>query len=330
MKPIETNETEADSNISNNFQNNKITKKNEKNNFLVVSYITEENIDRCWFFFSNIIKIEGTAPKIVINYSFDKGNNTYKIGNEFSSYWIGISKIHYKCVESKNSFGIRKISWIITVDIGFSIRKTYFIYPISNNNMTLIKLYLELIGQSNEPMDFEETREYYYKLQYTIINRIIAIMEESKEYYFIHESFIANKNYIFCWNTIINLQNLYNAGIGKNGGKFICNGDPEKIGTFWKYIMEDKNKVVFFRTKNIIKHKKRNTWEFNIETFGTVISIIKQEIQINITKINKDTTQISFLIKFKEKINKQLRDYKKENMKDAMKNIKNFINNEKN
>jgi len=33
MKPIETNETEADSNISNNFQDNKITKKNEKNNF---------------------------------------------------------------------------------------------------------------------------------------------------------------------------------------------------------------------------------------------------------------------------------------------------------
>jgi len=196
--------------------------------------------------------------------------------------------------------------------------------------MALIKLNLELIGQSNEPMDFEETREYYYKLQYSIINRIIKIMEESKEYYFIHESFIANKNHIFCWNTIINLQNLYDAGLGKNGGKFICNGDPEKIGTFWKYITEDKNKVIFFKTKNVIKHKKRNTWKFSLETFGSIISIIKQEIEINITKINKDTTHISFLIKFKEKINKQLRDCKKEKMKDIIKNIKIFINNEKN
>ena len=190
----------------NEIKEKKITNKKDKNYLLVVSYITEENIDRCWLFFSDIIKVQGTASNIVINYVLDKGNNTFKIGNEFSCYWIGISKIHYKCVESKNNDGIRKISWIITLDIGFSIRKTYIIYPITNNNMTLIKLNLELINQSNEPMDFEETREYYYKLQFTIINKIIKIMDESNEYFFIHESFIANKNYLTCWKNIINIE----------------------------------------------------------------------------------------------------------------------------
>jgi hypothetical protein len=107
-----------------------ITNKKEKKYTLVVSYITEENIDRCWLFFSDIVKVQGTSSNIVINYSFDKGNNTYKIGNEFSCYWIGISKIHYKCVESKNNYGIRKISWIINLDIGFSIRKKYIIITI--------------------------------------------------------------------------------------------------------------------------------------------------------------------------------------------------------
>jgi hypothetical protein len=305
-----------------------ITNKKEKKYTLVVSYITEENIDRCWLFFSNIVKVQGTCSNIVINYSFDKGNNTYKIGNEFSCYWIGISKIHYKCVESKNNYGIRKISWIINLDIGFSIRKTYIIYPITGSNMTLIKLNLELMGQSNEPMDFEETREYYYKLQLTIINKIIKIMDESNEYYFIHESFIANKNHVICWNNIINLQNLIDIANGKKGNKFISNDDPEKVGTFWKYVKEEKKYVIFFKVKTVSKPNKRNTWTYSLETFGAELRITPQEIQINVVKINQDITHISFLIKYKQKINKASCDYKKKKWNEIIKNIKIFINNE--
>ena len=50
------------------------------------------------------------------------------IGNEFSCYWIGISNIHYKCIESKNDYGIRRIGWIIDLDIGFSIRKKNILF----------------------------------------------------------------------------------------------------------------------------------------------------------------------------------------------------------
>ena len=311
----------------NEIKEKKITNKKDKNYLLVVSYITEENIDRCWLFFSDIIKVQGTASNIVINYVLDKGNNTFKIGNEFSCYWIGISKIHYKCVESKNNDGIRKISWIITLDIGFSIRKTYIIYPITNNNMTLIKLNLELINQSNEPMDFEETREYYYKLQFTIINKIIKIMDESNEYFFIHESFIANKNYLTCWKNIINMQNLIDIAYGKKGNKFICNGDPEKVGTFWKYEKEDKKYVVFFKVNNVTKPNKRNTWKYSLESFGTELKIAQQEININVVKINQNTTHISFLIKYKQKINKAASDHKRKKWNGVIKNIKTFINN---
>ena len=230
-------------------------------------------------------------------------------------------------MESKNNYGIRKISWIITLDIGFSIRKTYIIYPITNNNMTLIKLNLELISQSNEPMDFEETREYYYKLQLTIINKIIKIMGESKEYFFIHESFIANKNYLICWKNIINLQNLIDIANGKKGNKFICNSDPEKVGAFWKYVKEDKEYVIFFKVNNVTKPNKRNTWKYSLESFGTELKIVQQEININDVKINQNTTQISFLIKYKQKINKATSDYNRKKWNEIIKNIKTFINN---
>ena len=308
--------------------NTKENGKNKESNYLlVVSYIAEENIDRCWLYFSNVLKCEEKNSNIVKNYSLVKGRNTFMIGNEFSCYWVGVSKIHYKCIESKNSYGIRNIGWIIDLDIGFSIRKKYFIYPISNDNKTLIKLNLELIGsESHEPMDFEETREYYYKLQYTIINRIINVMNNSDEFHFIHESFIVNKNKLICWNNMIDLQKLSIATFGEIGEKFECNDDKEKIGTFWKCELKDK-KIIFIKVKNISKPKKRNTWKFCLETFGTQVNTLRQEVNIDITKISQDTTQISILIVFKEKIKKNIYDSKKKSVHEVIEKIKAFINN---
>ena len=316
MKPIEKKKTNYD-------QKNRISKQNDKNKLLVVSYITDENIERFWSFFSDILKCQGTASNIVKNYKLDKGKNTFIMGNEFSCYWIGISKIHYKCIESKNYYGIRKIGWIIKLDIGFSIRKIYFIYPITNDDRTLIKLNLELIGTENQkPMDFEETREYYYKLQYSIINKIIKIMDESKEFHYLHESFIVNKSQNICWNYLINLKNISQVTSGEIGYNFICNGDPEKIGVFWRCEVNEENKFLFIRIKNISKPKKRNTWKYQLETFGTELIIIRQELIINITKIDNETSQISIINEFKEKINKKNYDDKKKKMKEIIQKIK--------
>lgn len=327
MKPLESNKTKDASN-QNEIQILKESKQIEKNDLLVVSYVTEENIDRCWIFFSDILKCEGSPSNIVINYKLDKGKNTYTIGNKFSSYWIGISKIHYKCIDSKNSYGVRKISWIITLDIGFSIRKTYLLYPITSDNRTLIKLNLELIStESNEPMKFEETKEYYYQLQYKIINKIIKVMEESKEYHFIHESFIVKKNQITCWNNIINLKKLGEVTSGEIGKNFICNGDPEKVGAFWRCELKSEKNLIFIIIKNISKPKKRNTWKYCLETFGTQLINLKQNVEINIVKINNETSQISILIKYLEKINKNIYDSKKKKIKEVLPKIKEFINN---
>jgi hypothetical protein len=307
------------------------TKENEKikesNHLLVVSYITEENIERCWLYFSNVLKCEGKNSNIVQDYSLVKGKNTFMIGNEFSCYWVGVSNIHYKCIESKNNDGIRRIGWIIDLDIGFSIRKKYFIYPISNDSKTLIKLNLELIGSENhEPMDFEETREYYYKLQYTIINRIINVMNNSDEFHFIHESFIVNKNKLICWNNMIDLQKLSIVTSGEIGENFECNGDKEKVGTFWKCGLKN-NKIIFLIVKNISRLKKRKSWKYCLETFGTQVNTLRQEVNIDITEINKDTTQISILIVYKEKIKKNIFDSKKKSIRQVVEKIKNFINN---
>jgi hypothetical protein len=63
-----------------------------------------------------------------------------------------------------------------------------------------------------------------------------------------------------------------------------------------------------------------------LETIGAGFNIIKQEVEISVTKINKNSNQISILIIFTDNIDKNLYDAKKKTLNEAMKNIKLFVN----
>ena len=328
MNNIKDNENEVDLYKMNNSQEkDKKPMKREKNAPISISYITDDNVNRCWLFLNDIILCQSISKNIAIHYKMEKGKKPFIEGNEFSCYFIGISNIRYKCCESKNSYNIRKISWILRLDIGFSLRKTYFIYPITCNNKTLVKLRLELIRpDNNEPMNFEETRDYYCKLQTTILYNIRKLMEESPKFLYIHESFIVKKNFDTCWKSMINLNLLSCFTSGKIGEKFECNGDPEKKGSFYKCNLKDYKQTIFLKIKNIKKNKKRKNWTYNLETIGIEILVIRHEIQISVTEINDDSCQISILVIFNEKINRQLYDYKREELNKIMKIIKSSIN----
>ena len=321
----ESYETESDSCI-NNYENDKKILKPEKDPALSVTYICNENINRCWRFFSDIMLYKSTISNIAINYKLNKGNNTFNVGNEFSGYWIGISNIYYKCLESKNNYGIRKISWNIALDIGYSIIKTYTIYPITANNQSLIKIKFELIcPEKNEPINLEETKDYYYKLQYSILQKIVNLMEESSKYLFIHESFIVNSDFETSWGSMIDLNLLSKISSGKIGENFQFNRDREKVGTYGKCYMQKYNKYLFFRVKNISKIKKKNRWIYCLESFGAIICTIRQEVEISVTKINGNKSQIAILIKFRENIDKNSLEYKKMELIKLIKKIKLFI-----
>lgn len=311
MKISESPEKKTNSYKNNDLEKDKRQIRKEKNTSLSITNIVDYNINRCWFFFSDLILSQSIVTNVATDYKLDKGKNTFIEGNEFSCYFVGISNIHYKCLESKNSYGIRKISWIISLDIGFSLRKSYSIYPITYNNKTLVKQKLELMrSENNEPMNFEETRDYYYKLQTSIIGKIVKLMDESNKFLFIHGSFISNNDLETCWKNMINFNYLSSLTSKKIGENFETNGDPEKIGTFYKCNLNNNNKIIFFKVKNIVKGKKRNKWIYNIETIGADISIIRHEIEFSLTKIGNNSCQISILIKFNENIDKNLYNYK--------------------
>ena len=75
----------------------------------------------------------------------------------------------------------------------------------------------------------------------------------------------------------------------------------------------------------VIKSKKRNRWTYCVETFGVNLLLINQELEISVTKINKESCQISILVKFREKIDKKLYNYKKDKLNEYVKKIKSYI-----
>ena len=326
MKSLESYETESDSCMNNCQENDKKILKTEKTRSLSVSYLLDEDINRSWNFFSNLILSHEAISSIVSDFKFDKGNNTFKVGNEFSSYWIGISPIHYKVLESKINLGIRKIAWKMSLDIGLSLIKTYTLYQITSDNKTLIKLDLKLINPDHyDIIHLDETRDYYYKLHFSVINKIASFMKESSKNLFIQESCIVNYDLESCWKNMTNFNLLSNITSGKIGKNFLFKGDKEKVGTIWKCYLDKCNKVVYFKVKNISKTKKRNKWKYCLEVIGANPCIVRQEFEITITKINKNKSQISILIKFKEYIDKQLFYYKKKELNESLKQIKSFF-----
>lgn len=321
----ESYETESDS-CFNNYEIDKKLIKQEKDSSLLLTFISKENINRCWRFFSDIMLYKSTISNFAINYKLNKGNNTFNVGNEFSCYWIGISKIYYKCLESKNNYGIRKLSWKIDLDIGYSLLKTYTIYPITSNSQTLIKLKFELIcPEKTEPINLEESKDYLYKSQYKILEKISNLMEKSSKYLFIQESFIVNSDFENCWRNMTDLNFLSKLSSGIIGENFVFNGDKERVGTFGKCYIKNYNKYFFFRVKNISKRKKRNKWTYCLETFGANICLIRQEVEISVTKINNNKSQIAIFIKFRENIDKNFLEYKKIKLLELIKKIKLFV-----
>ena len=150
-------------------------------------------------------------------------------------------------------------------------------------------------------------------------------MDKSNDFLFIHQSFIIKKDLETCWTNIINFELLSSATSGEIGESFTNNDDPEKVGTFWKCFMKKYNKYIYFRVKKVIKSKKRNRWTYCVETFGVNLFIIKQELEISVTKINHESCQISILVKFGEKIDKKLYNYKKEKLNEYVKKIKSYL-----
>ena len=142
----------------------------------------------------------------------------------------------------------------------------------------------------------------------SILDNLNKILNTSKEYLFILESFIADKNIIDSWNIITDFKKLSNLcpNIGTN---FSYQNNQHIKGCFVKCLFPKSNKNIFMK---VTKYDD--------------ISYINQEIQISFNKIDDNKTQINILHIFKQILTKEYVENFSKKKKQVINEIKKYLN----
>ena len=286
-----------------------IDPRNENNNF-TISHIFDDNINRVWYCLRNVNITSIVEPSLLSQVSLLKGINFYTEGSEFKSYWVGVSYINGKCTHVDNEEHFKSITWELDFDIQIRVRKTFSLFEVTNNNSTLVVLKVEMIsidqcGCDYQPA-FHDHFQCYIDLYEDLLFKIHQYMKVNPIYLTNEESCVVKINIVPLWNFITDLNKV--TAISKLiAEKFIYKGDPYKIGTFIKGISSDKTILpIFLKRKNVEKDPDSSSWYYTLETFGTTINSIRQEIIINCKRINSDSTQLTYTHNFFDVVSKEM------------------------
>lgn len=253
-----------------------------------VSLIIKKNIEEVWLYLlskSNISNIQKDIPY------FEEND----------------SKRMYKYNEIENNKFKKLLSLEIPSEICFSISVVYRLYKITEGDKTLIKITLKrniIIPILSNLTNFEENKDKNYISK---IQNETDYQNNNQENQDLtnYQSCMIKRKFIDTWDFVTNPKKVSQI-IPILGYNYLYYGNPFEVGSFWKFIYGNKNKTYFLRINEILTNKKRNTWTYSLETFGTDKSIIPQEIKIRVTKVGNEFSQLTLINIFKEKVNKIL------------------------
>ena len=179
---------------------NKENNKNIDDSFLFsTSLIFDENIDKLWLHFRDL-----SLHSLIIDYLDDfkyiKGENTWTIGNICSAYWIGVSHLKVRCIFSQVDGMKKKIKWRINCDIGLDFYKTLYLYRITQDDKTMVKLTFSRTNKSNKSIDFNQSKKYYLELEYNVLLAHYKYLKNIKNDIISYGSCVINQNYLKIWN----------------------------------------------------------------------------------------------------------------------------------
>jgi len=304
----------------------KIITKNEKDNFFYsTSIIIYEKIERVWEFLVNPFYFQKILSKEFTNFKYKQKASSFLPGDEIFFYWLGVSNIHTKLLSKIENSSSKRLIYDVFLDIGIFYRKTCILYKVTNNNTTLLKIIVSKIpNKEYEDDNFISFIKLNPNLYVSTFENLNKLVKTSSDNLYQIESFIVNKSRNVSWDITTDFQKLseINPKIGKN---FKCRGNKFKKDSFIKCIYLDK--YTFFIIKDVEQKKNKNKWVYALETIGSDVDYIKQEIQIWINKINENKSQISIIHIFKQLISKKYLDEFQNKKSEILKSIKDYINN---
>ena len=265
-------------------------------NLFTTSLIFEQNIDRIWLYlkdFNYFIKVIDFFE----NLKFIKGNNTWNEGNIFSFDWIGLTHFEIKCIYIKTNSNKKIIIWKAKGNIGINFYQTLCLYRITESNKALVKFIISRTEHQNELIDFSGSKNYYLNTVFNILENTSKFLNNIIKDTISYESCIINVNYFKVWEFIIDLKKLSEI-VPTIGSKIEYSGEKLKVGSFLKFYNDTIDKIVFFKITKVEMPKKIKNWKYKLDSIGVNIKNLPIFIEIKVTIIDENKTQLSVLHKF--------------------------------
>jgi len=307
-------------NLKTDNNNNIINPYIEDSLLFSTSLIFEQNIEKLWLFLrdlNNEIKI----VDFLDNLKYTKGDNTWTTGNSCKVNWIGLTPLKFKCISIITNKDKKVIKWKGKGEIGIKYYRILYLYRITQDQKTLVKIVVCQAENGNELNDYKSSRFYFLNLEYKILLEKSKYLNNLNEDINIYESCIIKNNYLKIWEFILDIKKMckvagFNYYIEYNDSNL-------KEGSFIKYYSEEANKNVFMRILEIKRKQKRKSWWIRFETIGTNLQNIPKLMENKITIIDKEKVQLSllhkcssdsnqeFIINYKNKIKEVIKKFKK-------------------
>ena len=296
-----------------------------KNNlfFFSTSLIFEENIDKLWPFLRDLNN-EIKVIDYLENMRYVSGNNTYNKDNIFSYNWIGLTQLTVKCLFIEISNNKKVIKWECTGDIGINFFRAYYLYRITENDKTLVKVVVFRIEKENELIDYKPSKNYFSNLEFKILADKKNYFQNLKEDIIKYESCIINQNYLKVRKYFLDTKiiNKIHSTIGES---IEFNEENLRVGSFLKIYIGESKKTFFMRISEMKNPKKFKTWQITFETIGSNNNDFPKLVQFKLVIIDNCKTQFSILIIFRANVQENyLKKYEK-NTKVFFKNFRQFI-----
>ena len=288
--------------------------KDDNTNLFSTSLIFDENIDILWLYIRDLSH-QVSNTDFLDNFKYIKGDSTWKIGNICSMYWIGVSQIEMKCISIEVDRMKKKIIWKIKIDIGISYYKTLYLYRITNDNKTLVKVVVSRTEKENNLIDFSQSKEYYLKMHYNILINHSKYLKNIKKEKFSYTSCIINQNYLKVFDII-----------AKN---IEFKGPIPEIGSYIKFYIEKFNNTVYLQVTKYKLPKKSKTCVWRLEAIGSYIVDVAKFIELKVIAINDNQCKFSMLHRFIYTTTKEFIENFRVNKKENIKKIKSLVENNK-
>ena len=265
------------------------------------SYHFKQDIERVWLIIKNfeclsIMNNKGHYPCVYI-----KGQDTWRVGNEFKGNLFGVLPFIAKVEKYLNLPEIKKIKWIFNIRYKDYVIIKMELLKVTEDNTCVLS---SKVKADNKENVFTVQNKHKSEDDNLLFKKIDQLLESEPINLFQYESGVINAKMNDIWNIVIDFNKLTAIAPNNNCLPNINIGNM-KLGEKVTTSLAKDGKI---HEISISLEYRENRPGWNKWIFVILISsenpkkVPKHTIVFQLTKINEDECQLTFLSKFHQSI----------------------------